>query len=71
MAKTPRVVVTKENETGRNIKFQDTKTGQEMSRTKFVKEIEADKYTDYTVKKIHGLKTPVSLPDDKKDNNLG
>lgn len=61
-----------ENKTGRNVKFEDTKTGEIMNRPEFVREIENGTYSnDYYVKKINGIKTPVSKPDGKKSNNLG
>ena len=71
MAKRPRVVVTKENETGRNLQFHDNRTGEDMSRAKFVKAIEQGKYDNYHVRKVHGVKTPISNPDDTDNNNLG
>ena len=71
MAKRPRVVVTKENETGRNLKFHDNRTGNDMTRAQFAKKIEQGEYPNYHVRKVHGVKTPVSNPDDTEDNNLG
>ncbi len=62
------VTVTKENDTGRNTHFVDgNKT---MTRAKFVKEIEIGNYPEYHVRKINGIKTPVSNPDNKTNNNL-
>lgn len=69
MAKT--VKVTKENSTGRNTNFKDTKNKDSMTRPQFVKKIETGKYDDYHVRKINGVKTPVSNPDSKSKNNLG
>lgn len=68
--KTPPVIVTQENDSGRNERFQDTKTRQEMTRPEFVKQIEQGKYPDYHVRKINGVKTPVSNPDRSENNNL-
>ena len=68
MAKTVRTI--SESDSGRNLKFQDKKTGSTMSRAEFVKKIEQGKYDDYHVRKINGLKTPVSNPDGKEGNNL-
>lgn len=42
-----------------------------MNRVEFVKQIEHGKFPDYYVRKINGLKTPVSMPDGKEGNNLG
>ena len=65
-----RVTVTKETDTGRNTQFHDNRTGEDMTRPEFVRKIEQDQYSDYHVRKINGVKTPVSNPDDKKNNNL-
>lgn len=65
------VEVIKESETGRNEKFIDNSTGKTMTRTQFVKEIQKGNYDDYHVREINGVKTPVSNPDGKKNNNLG
>jgi len=63
-----KVKVTKESETGRNTWFKDGNT--EMTRAEFVKKIEAGKYDEYYVRKINGVKTPVSNPDKNSENNL-
>lgn len=65
-----RVTVTSESESGRNLMFHDNRTGKNMSRTQFVKAIEQDYYNDYHVRKINGVKTPVSNPDGRERNNL-
>ena len=64
------VVVINESDSGRNLKFHDTKNGNNMSRTEFVQKIEDGKYGSYHVRKINGLKTPVSNPDHSESNNL-
>jgi hypothetical protein len=64
------VVVTLESESGRNQRFHDNKSGKNMNRVEFVKEIEQGKFGDYHIRKINGLKTPVSNPDGKESNNL-
>lgn len=69
MAKTVRV--TNESESGRNLKFYDTKSHKTMNRPEFVKQIEAGRFPDYYVRKMHGLKTPISMPDSSESNNLG
>lgn len=68
MAKT--VVVTIESESGRNQEFHDNKSGKDMSRVEFVRQIEQGNFDDYHVRRVNGLKTPVSNPDGKKGNNL-
>jgi len=68
MAKSVRV--TSESESGRNHRFHDDKSGKNMSRAEFVKQIEQGKFNDYHVRKVHGLKTPVSNPDRSEGNNL-
>ena len=65
-----RVSVTKESESGRNQKFHDNYTNQEMSRAEFVKEIQKGHYENYHVRTINGVKTPVSNPDSSTNNNL-
>ncbi len=66
-----RVKVIKEDKNGRNTKFRDTKTGEEMTRSQFVKAIESEKYPGYHIRNINGVKTPVSNPDSSDKNNLG
>ncbi len=68
MAKSVRV--TSESESGRNQKFHDHKTGKNMTRAEFVQEIKKGNFSDYHVRKINGLATPVSNPDRKEGNNL-
>ena len=65
------VEVTQESETGRNKLFINTKTNEKMSRPQFVREIELGNYPDYHIRKIDGIKTPVSNPDSREGNNLG
>lgn len=65
-----RVSVTKESQSGRNQKFHDNYTNQEMSRAEFVKEIQKGNYENYHVRTINGVKTPVSNPDSSTNNNL-
>mgnify|MGYP000052999515 CR=1 FL=1 len=65
-----RIVVTKESDSGRNQKFHDNRTGDDMSRTQFVKKIEQGDYQNYHVRNINGVKTPVSNPDSSRNNNL-
>jgi hypothetical protein len=65
-----RIKVTNETDTGRNTNFHDNRTGEDMSRAQFVKKIEQDQYDNYHVRKINGVKTPVSNPDGKEGNNL-
>ncbi len=66
-----KVKVTKESSTGRNTNFKDTSTGKSMTRAQFVKEIEKGNYSDYHVRNINGVKTPVSNPNGKESDNLG
>jgi hypothetical protein len=69
MAKT--VIVTSESDSGRNLQFHDNKSGENMSRAEFVKQIEQGKFPSYYVKEMNGLKTPVSKPDKSIADNLG
>ena len=65
-----RVTVTNESDSGRNLNFHDNYTGNDMTRTQFVKEIEQRNYANYHVRKVHNIKTPVSNPDGREGNNL-
>lgn len=72
MQSKPRVEVIKESDTGRNERFRDTQTGQEMTRIQFIKAIDKGVYgNDYYHREINGIDTPVSKPDGNKSNNLG
>jgi len=65
------VVVTKEDESGRNTGFKDKATGNNMNRSQFVQKIEQGKYDgSYHVRVINGVKTPCSNPDKSGSNNL-
>ena len=67
-----RVKVIKESSTGRNERFLDTLTNQEMTRNQFVKAIDKGVFGDeYYHREINGVETPVSKPDGIKKNNLG
>tara|TARA_A100001391_G_scaffold159227_1_gene117765 strand:- start:16300 stop:16515 length:216 start_codon:yes stop_codon:yes gene_type:complete len=65
-----RVSVITESKSGRNQKFHDNYTNEDMTRAQFVKEIENESYSQYHVRKVNGVKTPVSNPDSSKNNNL-
>ncbi len=65
-----RVRTIDESDSGRNLEFKDIKNGQEMTRAEFVKKIEDGSYEDYYVRMMHGLKTPISKPDNSEGNNL-
>ena len=66
-----RVSVTRESSTGRNKSFRDNYTGSNMTRGQFVREINSGNYTNYHVRSINGISTPVSNPDSTRNNNLG
>ena len=62
-----------ENESGRNIMFQNTGNNEKMTRKQFVeriKDIKSVYHKDYVVKVINGIETPVSKPDGNINNNL-
>lgn len=65
-----RVSTTAESKSGRNQKFHDNYTNEDMTRAQFVREIENGRYSQYHVRKVNGMKTPVSNPDSNKNNNL-
>jgi hypothetical protein len=66
-----RVSVTKESDTSRNLAFHDNRTGADMTRAAFVKQIERGNYDAYHVREINGVKTPVSNPNGRESDNLG
>ena len=66
-----RIKVIKESDSGRNEKFHDNRTGKNMSRPQLVQKIEEGQYPNYHIRKIDGVKTPVSNPDKSEGNNLG
>ena len=65
------VIVTQETSSGRNTNFHDNKTGVDMTRSQFVKQIEKGNYPEYHVRRVNGVLTPVSNPDQSTGNNLG
>ncbi len=65
-----RVRVTQESTTGRNQLFHDPDARRHMSRSDFVRRIEQGEYPGYHVRKVSGVKTPVSNPDQREGNNL-
>lgn len=65
-----RVKVTQESDTGRNERFHDNFTGEDMTRNQFVNEIKRGKYDNYHIRNINGVDTPVSNPDNNRNNNL-
>mgnify|MGYP001251479868 CR=1 FL=1 len=65
-----RVSVTSESKTGRNKTFHDNCTNTDMTRAQFAKQIEQGSYSKYHIRKINGVKTPVSNPDKTTNNNL-
>jgi len=67
----PRITVIKESNTGRNELFHDNYRNINMTSIQFVKQIEKGNYHEYHVREINKIKTPVSNPDNKKNNNLG
>ena len=66
-----RVTVTNESDTGRNQRFHDNYSGNDMTRSQFVKQIEQGNYPNYHIRNVNGVKTPVSNPDGSSGNNLG
>lgn len=65
-----RVTVTRESDSGRNQQFHDNYTGADMTRAQFVRQIESGSYSNYHVRDVNGVKTPVSNPDSATNNNL-
>jgi len=71
MAKKKGVSVVNESDSGRNERFVDDSTGNEMTRRQFVTEINRGNYPDYHVRDVNGVPTPASNPDGSDGNNLG
>jgi len=65
-----RVTVTQESSSGRNQLFHDNYNGNDMTRSQFVRKIEQGNYSNYHVRTINDVKTPVSNPDGSTNNNL-
>jgi len=65
------VTVIEESDSGRNKKFHDNRTGEDMTRAQFAKKIKGGQYDDYHVRKVNGLDTPVSNPNGRDSDNLG
>lgn len=65
-----RVTVTQESDSGRNQQFHDNYSGSDMSRSQFVNEIKQGNYSNYHVRNINDVDTPVSNPDNTRNNNL-
>ena len=65
-----RIEVTQESDSGRNQKFHDNYTDIDMNRKQFVNKIKAGEYPNYHIRKINGIETPVSNPDNSEANNL-
>ncbi len=70
MIKKPKIAVTSESASGRNLRF-DTPNGENLSRQKLAQEIRAGQHEGYHVRVIHRLATPVSNPNRSLKDNLG
>ncbi len=73
MAKKPRVIVTQESDTGRNLRYKDTKTGEKFTTKQFAKAInkKSSVYADdYHTRMINGISTPCSNPNNTTNDNL-
>ena len=65
-----KVIVIGKNDSGRNTYFKNVSTGERMTRSQFVSQIERNKYPDYHVRLCNNIKTPCSNPDNYRGNNL-
>ncbi|HUG39534.1 MAG TPA: hypothetical protein VMM12_03560 [Longimicrobiales bacterium] len=66
-----RIKVVEESGSGRNERFQDTRTREVLTRPELVRRIASGDYPNYHVREVNGVKTPVSNPDQSEGNNLG
>jgi hypothetical protein len=71
MPRKPRLSVTRETSSRRNQEYRDSGTGATMPRAEAVRRIERGEYPGYHVRRIHGVKTPVSNPNGQSSDNLG
>ena len=70
--KKPRLVVTSESTTGMNQKFQDTLTGEVITRTEVARRIDSGQYEGYHHYRNEDGKLIIrSNPDGSEKNNLG
>ena len=73
--KTPKLIVTKENSTGRNLVFQDTRNHQSITNTDLIRRLKKGNSaynSDYYVNRDkNGKEYVASKPDGKEENNLG
>lgn len=65
-----RVTVIQESDSGRNERFHDNYTGEDMTRKQFVDKINKGGYPNYHTRIINDVETPVSNPDGSENNNL-
>ena len=65
------LTVIEENDSGRNMTFQITITGQVLTLTETVGAIKNGQLPDYEICIINGVETPRSKPDGSTANNLG
>lgn len=63
--------VIEESENGRNMRFLNTITGQELSLAETVGAIKGGQFPDYEIIMSHGVETPRSKADGSEANNLG
>jgi len=66
-----RIQKVNETATGRNVTFRDNQTQQILTRTQVVQLIESGNLQGYHIRRINGIKTPCSNPDNTSNNNLG
>lgn len=63
--------VTKESDTGENLRFKDPDTNRYMNKNEAIKAVESGTYGAYHVRNNNGKKYIASNPDKSKGNNLG
>lgn len=71
----PKLIVTKETKTGRNIEFQDPRNNRKMTNKELISRLETGNSSyneEYCIKHDkNGRKYVSSKPDENKENNLG
>jgi len=71
MPRKPRLSVTRETSSGRNQEFRDSRTGATMPSAEAFVASNAASTPGYHVRRIRGVKTPVSNPNGQSSDNLG
>lgn len=70
MTRKRKLEVTKQSDTGENLRFKDPDTLRYMSKKEAIKAVETGTYSDYHIRTSNGKKYIASNPDKSTKNNL-